>query len=263
MNALSRPGRPGISAVIITLNAAARIEACLRSLSFCDEIVLVDSGSSDGTQALAEALGARVVHNDWPGFGPQKQYALSLATQPWILSIDADEEVPEDLAWEIEAAVTAAGAEGYEMPRKSHFLGRWMRHSGWWPDPVLRLARRDRARFSDDIVHERLIVEGRIARLGGALLHYPIDSLQDAYEKINRYAEAGARKMVAAGKRPGFGAAFARAFWSFVSTYFLKRGFLDGREGLINALVHTDQTYQRYLRAWRMTRGQRPASTSS
>ncbi|MCB1475412.1 MAG: glycosyltransferase family 2 protein [Rhodobiaceae bacterium] len=254
MNAASKMPRPSISAIIITLDAAAHIESCIRSLSFCDEIIVVDSGSTDGTQGLAEALGAKVSYNAWPGFGPQKQHALSLATSPWIFSIDADEQVPEELAGEIAAAVSSGTADGYEMPRKSHFLGRWMRHSGWWPDHVLRLARREKARFSTDIVHERMIVEGSTARLHGALLHFPIETLQDAYAKINRYAEAGARKMVAAGKRPGFGAAFGRAFWSFFSTYLLKRGFLDGREGLINALVHADQTYQRYLRAWQMTK---------
>ncbi|MCC0057565.1 MAG: glycosyltransferase family 2 protein, partial [Rhodobiaceae bacterium] len=209
MNAPNKAPRTGISAVIITLDAAAHIETCLRSLVFCDEIIVVDSGSTDGTQDLAEALGARVSFNAWPGFGPQKQHALSLATQPWVLSIDADESVPEDLATEIVAAVASGTADGYEMPRKSHFLGRWMRHSGWWPDHVLRLARREKARFSTDIVHERMIVEGSTGRLDAALLHFPIGTLQDAYAKIDRYAEAGARKMVAAGKRPGFGAAFA------------------------------------------------------
>jgi glycosyltransferase involved in cell wall biosynthesis len=241
---------PRLSAIIITKNEAANIVACLDSVAFCDEIVVVDGGSDDGTVALAEATGARVVKHDWQGFGPQKNAALSLATGDWVLSIDADERVSEALAREIQAAVAKGEADGYELPRLSSFLGREMRHSGWYPDYVLRLFRRGRARFSDDLVHERVICDGPVARLSGMLHHRPVLRLEDALRRADGYSTAGAAMIVRSGRRVSFASGITHGLWTFFRTYVLQRGFLDGREGFLLAVANAEGTYYRYMKAW-------------
>jgi glycosyltransferase involved in cell wall biosynthesis len=241
---------PRLSAIVITKNEAAKIEACLDSLAFCDERIVVDSGSSDATVALAEAKGARVVVHDWKGFGPQKNFALSLATGEWVLSLDADEQVGPDLAKEINDAIAAGGADGYEMPRLSTFCGRPMRHSGWYPDHVLRLFRRGRARFSNDPVHERVICEGKVARLSAPLIHHPVERLEDALSRMDRYSTAGADMILASGRRVSFMTGILRGWWAFMRTYFLRLGFLDGREGFLLAVANAEGTYYRYMKAW-------------
>src|SRR5579864_2731534 len=162
---------PRLSAIVITKNEAANIGDCLESLAFCDERIVVDCGSADDTAAIAQGKAARVVFRAWNGFGPQKNFALSLAQGDWVLSLDADERVPPDLAAAIAAALQRDDADGYEFPRLSSFCGRPMRHSGWYPDYVMRLVRRGRARFTDVLVHERLVCDGVIRRLAPALIH--------------------------------------------------------------------------------------------
>ena len=241
---------PRLSAIIITKNEAANIAACLDSLAFCDEIVVVDGGSDDETVALAQAKGARVVARDWNGFGPQKNVALSLATGDWVLSIDADERVTEALEHEIKSAIADGGADGYELPRLSSFLGRDIRHSGWYPDYVLRLFRRGRARFSDDLVHERVICGGPVARLSGTLAHRPVARLEDALRRADSYSTAGAEMIVKSGRRVSFASGITHGLWSFFRTYVLQRGFLDGREGFLLAVANAEGTYYRYMKAW-------------
>src|SRR5580700_4187329 len=153
---------PQLSAIIITRNEAANIGECLDTLAFCDERIVVDCGSDDGTVEIARGKGARVEHHDWNGFGPQKNFALSLAGGDWVLSLDADERVTPELAAAIAAAMGDAGTDGFELPRISSFCGRPMRHSGWFPDYVLRLFRRGKGRFDDALVHERVICDGAV-----------------------------------------------------------------------------------------------------
>src|SRR5262249_48305601 len=160
-----------LSAIIITRNEATNVAACLESVAFCNERIVVDSGSDDDTVKIAMAAGATVLRHEWAGFGPQKNFALSQARGDWVLSIDADERVSVRLAAEILSTISSAAADGYEIARLSTFLGRPMRHSGWFPDYVLRLFRREKARFTDDLVHERVICEGPIGRLSGVLDH--------------------------------------------------------------------------------------------
>jgi glycosyltransferase involved in cell wall biosynthesis len=241
---------PKLSAIVIAKNEAHNIEACLDALSFCDERIVVDSGSADGTPRLAEGKGARVVDHAWQGFGAQKNFALSLATGDWVLSVDADERVPPALAAEIKSAMANGDADGYEMPRLSTFCGRTMRHSGWYPDYVLRLFRRGRARFSDDPVHERVVCDGRIARLTNPLTHDPVLRLEDALSRMDRYSTAGAEKLAASGRRVWFITGIVRGFWSFFRTYILRAGFLDGREGFLLAVANAEGTYYRYMKAW-------------
>jgi glycosyltransferase involved in cell wall biosynthesis len=241
---------PRLSAIVITKNEAAKIEACLDSLAFCDERIVVDSGSSDATVALATAKGARIETHAWQGFGAQKNFALSLASGDWVLSLDADERVSPELAAQITEAIAAGLADGYEMPRLSSFCGRPMRHSGWYPDHVLRLFRRGRARFSDDLVHERVVCEGAVRRLSEPLIHHPVERLEDALSRMDRYSTAGADMIVESGRRVSFMTGILRGFWSFVRTYFLRLGFLDGREGFLLAVANAEGTYYRYMKAW-------------
>lgn len=241
-----------ISAVIITRNEEAMLPDCLRSLAWVDEIVVVDSGSSDRTVDIAAEHGARVSQFDgWPGFGPQKNRAIELATGDWVLSIDADERVSAELAAEIRAAVNGAGSQAaYAMPRLSSYCGRYMRHSGWWPDYVTRLFRRGSARFSDDLVHERLIVDGTVGRLSNTLLHESFGSLEEVLDKVNRYSSLSAQQMAAAGRRGSVSGAVLHGIGAFVRTYFLKAGFLDGREGFLLAVSNAEGAYYKYVKLW-------------
>ena len=183
-----------LSVIVITRNEAAHIGDCLDSVAFADEIIVLDSGSTDATREIARARGARVeVAPDWPGFGPQKNRALALATGDWVLSIDADERVTPELAGAIRQAIGAPAAEAYRIARLSNFCGRWIRHSGWWPDYVVRLFRREAGRFTDAAVHERVEVRGRTGTLSGHFLHYPYATLEVFIDKINRYSTEAAR----------------------------------------------------------------------
>lgn len=246
-----------LSVVVITKDEESAIGRCLDSVRWADEIVVLDSGSTDRTVEIAREHGARVeVSADWPGFGPQKNRALALAGGEWVLSLDADEWVPEDLAAEIRAAIVSPdGHAGFELPRSSSFCGREMRHSGWWPDHILRLFRRDAARFSEDIVHERVLLDGRVGRLTRPLRHESFVSLHEVVDKMNRYSTAGAQMRVMRGKGGSVGAAVARGLWAFVRTYVLRAGFLDGREGFVLAVANAEGTYYRYLKAWLARRG--------
>ncbi len=241
---------PRLSAIVITRNEAANIAACLDSVAFCDERIVVDSGSDDGTIEIATRKGARVVSRAWEGFGPQKNFALSLAAGDWILSIDADERVSPAHAAAIRAAKDEERAHRYQKARRSRFLGREMRHSGWSPDYVLRLFRRGAARFSDDLVHERVICDGKVARLAQPLDHFPVLRLEDAISRMDRYSTAGARMLAAKGRRVSFASGITHGLWSFLRAYVWRLGFLDGREGFLLAVANAEGTYYRYMKAW-------------
>ncbi|CAB3690248.1 MAG: glycosyltransferase family 2 protein [Achromobacter pulmonis] len=238
-----------LSVIVITKNEAANIAECLKSVAFADEFIVVDSGSTDGTVELARALGARVeVTSDWPGFGPQKNRALDLATGDWVLSIDADERVTPELAREIQDTLAAPRADAYEIARLSNFCGRDIRHSGWWPDYVLRLFKRGTARFNDAAVHERVVpANGQPPlQLKGYFQHYPYDNLDALVTKINRYSSDAAAMMYAKGKRTGVFGALGHSFWTFVRIYLIRRGFLDGRHGLVLAVTAAAGSFFRY-----------------
>ena len=202
-----------LSVIIITKNEAAVIARCLQSVAWADEIILFDTDSSDGTPDLARALGAKV-HSapDWPGFGPQKNRALALATGDYVLSLDADEWVTPELRAEIEKALAAPDRlPAYRLPRLSSYCGRVMRHSGWWPDHVTRLFQRGAAKFSDDLVHERLIVDGVTGSLREPLRHEAVRDLDDALAKMTSYSTAGAKMMLARGKSASLSSEIGRA----------------------------------------------------
>ena len=245
---------PTLSAIVIAKNEARNIADCLDSLAFCDERIVIDAGSADDTVALAQACGARVVAHPWQGFGAQKNFALSLASGDWVLSVDADERVTPALAAQIQSAVAAGGADAYEFPRQSTFCGRLMRHSGWYPDYVLRLFRRERARFSEDVVHERVVCSGAVTRLSEPLIHHPVVRLEDSLSRMDRYSTAGAEMIVASGRRFGFVTGIWHGLFTFLRTYVLRAGFLDGREGFLLAVLNAEGVYYKYMKAWLASR---------
>jgi len=241
--------QPTLGVALITKNAALRLDECLRAVAFADEIVVVDSGSTDRTVDIARAHGARVLtHTDWPGFGPQKNRALDALGTTWVLSIDADEIVTPELAVSIAGVLAAPAADVYAIDRLSAFCGHWVRHSGWYPDWIPRLFKRGAARFSDDLVHERLVLESPAKRLEGKLMHHSYEDFETVLRKLDAYSTAGAQQRHAAGQRGSFGKAVARGAWAFVRTYLLRRGFLDGRAGFMIAMFNAETVYYRFLK---------------
>jgi glycosyltransferase involved in cell wall biosynthesis len=240
-----------LSVIIITKNESANIRACLESVAWADEIIVVDSASTDGTLEIAREFTPQVhVHADWPGFGAQKNRALDYAGKDWVLSLDADERVTPELRAEIEAALLDARADGYEIPRLSSFCGRFMRHSGWHPDYVLRLFRRGKARFSDALVHESVELQGSAARLRQPLLHYSYRDFEDVLSKLNSYSSAASAMLQRKGKKGSLLQAIGHGLWAFIRTYFLRAGFLDGREGFMLAVMNAENSYYRYIKLW-------------
>jgi glycosyltransferase involved in cell wall biosynthesis len=238
-----------LSVVIITKNEAQNIGDCLASVAFANQWIIVDSGSTDGTVAIARAAGATVIEStDWPGFGPQKNRALAAATGTWVLSLDADERVTPALQAQITAAIAAASHEAFEIPRLSSFCGHFIHHGGWYPDHVLRLFKRGSARFSDNLVHERVLADGTCGRLSTPLVHYSYRNDDDFLRKLAQYSSLGAEQAFAAGKRCGLGAALLHALAAFLRSYVFKRGVLDGGPGIMVAITAAETAYHKYFK---------------
>jgi glycosyltransferase involved in cell wall biosynthesis len=240
--------RPTLSVVIAAKNEAHNIGECVESARFADEVLVLDSGSTDGTADLAREAGATVVSTDWPGYGPQQQRGFGLARSDWVLSLDADERITPALQAEILAAIANGKADGYEIPRLSSLCGRFIHHGGWRPDRTLRLARRSKAGFTDHFLHAHMTVDGRRARLRHSLIHYSYGDVHDMLEKLDRYSTGHARDMAERGKRSSVAGAAARGWWAFVRTYLLRAGFLDGSHGLMLAIYNAEYTYYKYLK---------------
>lgn len=240
-----------LSVIIITKNEAAHIADCLASVCFADEIILLDSGSTDNTLALAQAGGAQIIQTpDWPGFGPQKNRALNAAHGEWILSIDADERITPELQKEILTAINSATHHvAFALPRLSNFCGYFIRHSGWYPDYIIRLFRRESGFFSHHTVHEKVIIEkGSVGKLKTALLHYSYNNDSDVLHKMNLYSSLGAEQAFSAGKRSSLTRALISGLSAFIKTYCIKRGFLDGQAGLMVAISAAESTYHKYVK---------------
>jgi glycosyltransferase involved in cell wall biosynthesis len=244
-----------LSVVIITKNEEANLPRCLDSVRFADQVIVVDSHSTDRTVEIARQCGTRVETTEWQGFGKAKQKALSLAEGEWVLSIDADEQVSAELASEIQSIIMHdADAVGYEIPRLTNFLGRWIRHCGWYPDPVLRLFRRGRGKFTDDLVHERVLVDGPVGRCRHDLLHYSYPTLDVFFEKFNRYTTEGAVQEAARGRRAGIFDLTIRPFVSFIKHYISKAGFLDGVEGFLVSALSSSAVFVKYAKLRQLNR---------
>ncbi|NOQ36761.1 MAG: glycosyltransferase [Methylococcaceae bacterium] len=237
-----------LSIIIIVKNESKHISRCLASVSFADEIIVLDSGSNDDTVELCKQYTDKVFITDWLGFGVQKQRALDKARHDWVLSIDADEQVTSELQAEIKQAMQTSGVDAFEIPRLSSYCGKNIKHAGWWPDYVLRLFKREAGKFTEDLVHERIIVDGTIKQLTNPLLHEAFINPDEVLHKINSYSTLGARKLYEQGKRTSLGKAIFRGLWTFFRTYILKVAFLDGQQGLMLSISNAEGAYYKYLK---------------
>jgi glycosyltransferase involved in cell wall biosynthesis len=249
--------RPKLSACIITLNEADRIEVCLAALGFCDEIVVVDAHSSDATRSIATRLGARVIERDWPGYRSQKQFATDAASHDWVLSVDADERVTPALRTEIEAlrAGGFVGARGWTIPRLTDYFGRFLRHGNAWPERQIRLYDRRAAHWVGYEVHEKIAVDGAVGALRQPLEHYAYRDLDDHLAKLDRYASLMAAQMYASGRRSGLLRVLINPAWRMFRGIFIKGGFLDGWRGWLFHVAEAGYVRRKYLRLWALSRG--------
>lgn len=241
--------KASLSVVIITKNEENNIRECLESVLWADEIIILDSGSEDNTVAISKEYTDKIFINaDWKGFGHQKNLALQQATKDWVLSLDADERITPALRIEIEKVINNSASSAFAIPRLAYFLGQAMRHGGWWPDYVVRLFRRNSGVFSEDIVHERVLVNDSVQKLSTPLLHYSYTNLDQLMTKMNQYSSAGATKAYRQEKSSSLFKAIAKANWTFFRAYFLRLGILDGQAGFIAAFSKAEETYYRYLK---------------
>ncbi len=241
--------RPTITALVLTYNGERLLDRCLGSLAFCDRILVVDSFSTDATVAIAQAAGAEVLQRKWEGPGPQFAFALEKISDGWIVSLDQDEICSEELRDSILAATAAdSGKAGYWIPRRSWYFDRFLKHSGWYPDHLLRLFRAGRMRVEVSGAHYSFHPDGETGTLTGDILHYPYESFRQHLDKVNDYAQKGADDLRAKGKRGGLCAGLCHGAGRFIRIYIIKRGFLDGRAGFINAIHGAFYAFLKHLR---------------
>lgn len=240
--------RQPLSAVIITLNAASQIEACLQSAAFCEELLVVDAGSVDGTIELAERFGARVIRAEWRGFGLQKQFAIEQAKHDWVLCLDSDERITDALRTNIETELASPRRTAYRFPRCNRFMGRYLRHGEGYPDLSLRLFDRRRARWSSDAVHEKVMAQDRVGMLQGDLIHDSAESLEAYLAKQNRYTTLAAQEALARGATAGPAQLLLSPVLRFVKFYLLRLGLLDGLPGLVHVLIGCGNSFAKYAK---------------
>ena len=243
-----------ISLVIITLNEEAHIERCIRSVPFVDDVVVVDSFSTDRTVEIAKSCGARVFQEKWRGFGPQKAFAASQAKNPWVISLDADEALSPELGAEIMECFADLNPEaGYLFPRKSYHLGRWIGHGGWYPDYQLRLFNKDKSQWNSAALHEKVEVTTQI-KMKCDLLHWVFDNLSDQVVTNDRYSSLGAQQLNAAGKKFSYFKLLTKPVSKFIECYFFKAGFRDGLPGFIIAVGAGYSIFLRHAKLWEIQR---------
>jgi glycosyltransferase involved in cell wall biosynthesis len=245
---------PGVSATIIAFNEESRIAEAIASLQFCDEVVVVDSGSNDRTREIAQALGARVIPKDWLGYAEQKNFAAEQASNDWILSIDADERVSAELAGEIVHWKSQAVRQllpAWSMPRRVFYLGRWINHSGWYPDRKIRLYDRRRCRFEGNVVHESVKVSGETGAFQGDLLHFPYRDWDDHARRVERYTTLAAKAARSSGSRGNVLKLVLGPPVAFLKSFVLRAGFLDGWRGLAIAYMGARYVFQKEFRILR------------
>jgi len=244
-----------ISVTIITKNEEENIKTCLDSVAWVDEIIVVDSGSTDATVTICKQYTDKVYVMDWIGHGPQKNRALKFATGDWVLALDADEWVTPELKEEIVRVINNPGVYvAFEMPRLSSYCSQYIHHSGWWPDRVTRLCKNGKALFNDHLIHDRLLVDGKVGRLSNHLMHRSFRDLDHMLSKLNRYSAGGARMLLSEGGKSSLSKAILHGLWSFFQTYIVRAGFLDGRMGFILAVSNGEGTYYKYLKLMLLTK---------
>lgn len=247
--------KPTLSVIIITKNEEHDIRDCLESVKWADEVIVLDSGSTDNTLKITSEYTDKAYSSvDWQGFGIQKNRALAYATSDWVLSLDADERVSDVLRQEIQKAIQSENIFIFKLPRLSSYCGKFIRHSGWWPDYVPRLFKRGEASFSDDLVHERLVFEGDANKLTAPLVHITYKDLNEVIVKINHYSSLGAENSYQKGKRGSLASAIIHGIWAFIRAYIFRAGFLDGAEGFMLAISNAETTYYRYLKLFYLSK---------
>jgi len=251
---MSHSGKLPISVTIIACNEEKRIGECLNSVEWADDIVVVDSGSSDKTVEIAEAHGARVIHNAWPGYGAQKQFATSQARHDWILNLDADEHVTDQLAVSIRSTFQnlPESIVAFECNFEHFLMGRWLRHGEAYPDPHIRLFNRHAGDWNSRQIHEHIEISGPTGKLEGSIRHKTVESLAEYIEKINRYTNLQAEIIVKSGKQVTFSQLFSRSLWRFLRGYIFRLGFLDGIAGLTHSMTSTLTSYLKYAKAYEL-----------
>ncbi len=249
-----------LSVAIVTLNEEATLARTLASVAWAKEIIVVDSGSIDRTAEIARAHGARVIEREWPGFVAQKNFAIEQCSGAWVLSLDADEELTPELQQEIQKLLAANPTlHAYYLKRRNYFLGRWIKHGGFYPDAKLRLFRRSTAKFAERAVHETIAFDGKTETLKFDLIHHAYPTLTNYIEHMNRYSSLGAEVLIARGRTSTSWLAFVMNVcvvpqWMFQWNYFFRLGFLDGRGGLLLHLYHAVYTSWKYAKAWDLAR---------
>lgn len=250
--------RERLSATIITLNEEKNIRDCLESVKWADEIIVVDSGSTDRTVEICREYTTRIFVNRWPGMNEQKRLAAEKASNKWVLNIDADERISDELREAIVETLKNPAFDGYRFPRKNYFLGRWMKHGGWYPDYVLRLFRKDMAYYKGIDPHDKVIIKNsKVGTIQAPILHYTYVSLSQYFTKQNSYLTAAAMERLKNKKRVSLFLIPFRTIWKFIETYLFKRGFLDGSHGLIAAMGAAFSTYQKYAKLWELSKTSR------
>ncbi len=247
---------PPISVYILTFNNARTLKACLESVvPHADEVVVLDSGSTDGCIEICKSYGVRLYHQDWAGFRRQYQKAADLTMHPWIMFVDADEVVPETVWEEIQHVLAQNGERynGYVIPRRNFYMGRWIRHGGWVPDKEIRLYRRDKGRWEGDL-HAKVAVDGPVGELKNHYLHFPYRNISGQIQTIDSYSETAADDLFRQGKRVGPLHTVSRAFFRFFKEYILKRGFLDGFPGFYIAAASAFYVLTKYAKLWELYR---------
>jgi (heptosyl)LPS beta-1,4-glucosyltransferase len=252
-----------LSVAIITLNEADRLSACLQSVHFADEIVIVDSGSQDGTVQVAESFGCKVIEHPWPGFPEQKQFAVDNCSNKWVLILDADERIPIETGQEIRNVLARQlenGCVAYSFQRKNFFHQRWIRHCGWWPERIIRLVDRQHGAFNDKLVHEKWIPSGKVADLKGCIEHYSFRDYADLIKKMQHYSTLAARHLFENRKQCSWLTPIIHGIWTFVTTYLFRLGFLEGFDGFVISLMNSCGSFMKYakLRELHNSRKERP-----
>ena len=239
-----------LSIVIVAKNESKNIYECVRSAAFADEILVVDSGSTDDTISLAKSAGARIIKKKWVGYGPQQNIAINASKGDWIFSLDADERISAKLANEIIQAIKEDTFYVYNVPRKSLFVSKFIDYSGWRPDYTKRLFKKGFAKFTEHEVHAHLSTKYKIGKLENPIIHFSYRDLESVINKMNLYSTGGARDNLKSGKKGSLKKAIFHGLWAFLRTYFIRAGFLDGREGVMLAIANAEVTYYRYLKLY-------------
>jgi glycosyltransferase involved in cell wall biosynthesis len=251
-----------LSVITLALNEEHNIGECLESVQWADEIIVVDSGSTDKTVEIAKKYTDKVFTVEWKGYGATKNFALGQSLGDWILWLDADERVPEQLAQEIQHAIREdnAGFSGFSVARRAYFLGKWIRHCGWYPGRVTRLFRKANARFTENNVHEQVVIDGRVGELKNDLLHFTDPNLDHYFYKFNRYTTLAAQDVHAAGRKFSLYDLLVRPPFMFFKMYVMKRGFMDGVQGFILCVVSSAYAFTKYAKVWEI---QKSTSTTT